>query len=128
MCPRGRLQPGYLEFLSPGAGQAFDPLGTGPWAVSIDAIKHTQSPRVVQSCGLIGGAMDDRFDFQLVTAELMDGVGIDLMSGTYRAFGNDGQHFDIAINAGDNMYYPADLVRSKALADALHDASDHLND
>ena len=24
-------EPGYLEFLSPGAGQAFDPLGTGPW-------------------------------------------------------------------------------------------------
>ena len=119
-------EPGYLEFLSPGAGQAFDPLGTGPWADSADAIKHTQSPRVVQACGLIGGGLDDRFDFQLLTAEMMDGNGIDLMLGTYRAFGNDGQHFDIAINDGDNFYYPADIPRSHALAVALRNASDHL--
>ncbi len=39
---------------------------------------------------------------------------------------NDGLHCDIAINAGDNMYYPKDLARSNALAGALHDASDHL--
>ncbi|MEE8130480.1 MAG: hypothetical protein V3T48_09340 [Vicinamibacterales bacterium] len=120
---------GYLEFLSPGAGQAFDPLETGPWDCIADpttAIKNTQSPRALQSCGLIGGAMDDRFDFQLVTAELLDGVGISLVPGSYRALGNDGLHCDIAINAGDNMYFPADLARSNALADALHDASDHL--
>ena len=35
-------------------------------------------------------------------------------------------HFDIAINDGDNFYYPDDVPRSNALADALHDASDHL--
>ncbi len=121
-------EPAYAHFLSPGPGQAFDPLGTEPWNCTEDpsaAVKHTQSPRCVQSCALTGGCMNDRFDFQLMTDELLDGVGIDYLPGSYRALGNDGQHCEIAINEGDNFYY-GDVTRSNALADALHDASDHL--
>ena len=124
-------EPGYGHFLSDGPGQAFDALGTRPWNCSADpftAIKHTQSPRDngAPLCGLIPGGMDDRFDFLLMTAELLDGKGIDYLPGTYRALGNDGMHCELAINDGDNFYYPADVARSNALADALHDASDHL--
>jgi len=49
-----------------------------------------------------------------------------LIPGTYRSFGNDGLHFNEAINLGDNFYYPDDVPRSNAIADALHDASDHI--
>ena len=121
-------EPGYMEFLSAGPGQAVDPLGTGSWAGEPHAVKHTQSPRDngANFCGLAPGGMDDRFDHQLVTDEWLDGDGLDLVPGTYRALGNDGQHFDVAINDGDNTYYPDDVPRSNALADALHDASDHL--
>ena len=59
-------------------------------------------------------------------ASQFQGDGLDLVPGTYRALGNDGMHFDVAINAGDNFYYPDDVPRSNALANALHDASDHL--
>jgi hypothetical protein len=116
----------YLALLAPGAASLTDPLGSGSWSGGGNAIKHSQSPRDVSAGGLVGGAMDDRFDFQLVAASLVDGEGLDLIGGTYRSVGNDGNHFDVAINAGNNSYFPGEIARSNALADALFDASDHL--
>lgn len=121
-------EPGYGHFFTAGNGQAVDPLGTGSWAGSDNAIKHTQSPRLA-SGPMAGGGMDDRFDFQLVSNAFDDGQGLSLMTGApfvYRAFGNDGMHYDQAINSGNNFYYPGQAARSNALADALHDASDHV--
>ncbi len=118
-------EPAYLAFIAAGNGQAFDMLGTGTWAGSANAMKHTQSPRLV-STGLVGGGVDDRFDFQLMTANLDDGEGISFIDGTYRTLGNDGNHYNIAINTGTNSYYPADIARSNALANALHEATDHM--
>jgi hypothetical protein len=65
-------EPAYLEFLSAGNGQAFDPLGSGSWAGALNAIKHSQSPRDITADGLVGGGMDDRFDFQLSSSEFQD--------------------------------------------------------
>jgi len=115
----------YQEFLSAGAGQALDPLGAGSWSGGGNAWKHTQSPRDVSGT-LVGGGMDDRFDFQLSTAGWHDGEGLALIAGSYRSFGNDGGHYNLAINSGNNSYYPADVPRSNALADLLFDASDHV--
>jgi len=117
---------GFQEWFTAGAGQAIDPLGGGPWSGQSNAIKHTQSPRTIFADELIGGGMDDRFDFQLFTGNFVDGVSFDYIANTYRAFGNDGQHFDTAINSGNNFYFPGDLLRSNALANNLEDASDHL--
>lgn len=119
-------EPAYIEFLSAGNGQAFDPLGTGPWGGAANAIKQTQSPRDIAAGGLVGGAMDDRFDFQLSTSEFQDGDGLSLIAGTYRSFGNDGQHYNLAINAGNNVYFPGNVPASNALADLLFAASDHI--
>ncbi len=116
----------YLEFLSAGNAQAFDPLGSGSWTGSGHAIKHSQSPRDIMADGLIGGGMDDRFDFQLLSSELGDGAGLSRIAGTYRSFGNDGQHYNLAINTGNNFYFPGQIARSNALADDLFDASDHI--
>ncbi len=44
---------------------------------------HTQDPR---------GNMDDRFDFQFVSGELLDDVGLDYIDGSFSVFGNDGTH------------------------------------
>ncbi len=118
-------EPAYLAFLAAGAGQAFDPLGSGTWAGAANAIKHSQSPRLVTG-GLVGGGVDDRFDFQLITASLDDGEGISFIDGTYRTLGNDGNHYNLAINSGNNTYYPSDVARSNALANALHEATDHM--
>ena len=115
----------YQTMLAAGNAQCFDPLGTADWTGAGNAIKHTQSPRSLTGT-LIGGGVDDRFDFQLSTAEVQDGDGFALIPGSYRTFGNDGAHYNLAINAGNNSYYPGDIARSNQLADVLHDASDHM--
>lgn len=116
---------GYQALLAgPGAGRAFDEL-PGPWGGAGNAFKHTQSPRMVTRA-LIGGGMDDRFDLQLFSGTMVDASGLAVIPMTYRALGNDGEHYDQAINDGNNFYFPGDIARSNALADALFDASDHI--
>ncbi len=116
----------YGTMMAAGSAQCVDPLGTANWVGSTYAftIKHTQSPRFVTGT-LIGGGVDDRFDFQISTAECQDANGFSYIPNTYRTFGNDGAHYNIAINDGNNSYY-TDLVRANSLADVLYDASDHL--
>ena len=116
----------YLEFLSAGNGRGFDPLGTGPWSGAANSIKHSQSPRDISAGGLVGGGMDDRFDFQVSTASMQDGAGISLIPVTYRTMGNDGARYNLAVNTGNNGYFPGQVARSNALADLLFAASDHL--
>ena len=115
---------GYEAMVAPGSKQAVDPLGTSNWTGSSNAIKHTQSPLSSNSGGLVGGGMDDRFDIHFATAGLHDGSGLSIVD--YRALGNDGDHYNTSINNGANRYYIDDIARSNALADDLHEASDHL--
>ncbi len=121
-------EPAYLHMLSSGNGQAFDPLGTGSWAGGGNALKHSQSPRANPGGGLIGGGLDDRFDFQFSTAALHDNAGLALMNVpfVYRTLCNDGNHYNTSINNGSNLYYSGQLARSNALALDLHEASDHV--
>ena len=121
-----RTESGYQAFIAAGNGAAFDPLGTADWTGASNAWKHTQSPRDILANGLIGGGMDDRFDFMLPTAQLMDGAGIAFITGSYRAVGNDGNHYNLAVNSGTNSYFPAELSRSAALATNLFNAADHI--
>ncbi|MBU6210204.1 MAG: hypothetical protein KGR22_09875 [Planctomycetes bacterium] len=116
---------GYVKMTTGGVHPAIDPWGTANWTGASNAIKHTQSP-LLTSTNLVGGGVDDRFDLHLFTAALNDGVGLAYVPGTVRTLGNDGNHFDIAINTGNNTYYPANIARSNALADALFGASDHM--
>ena len=117
---------GYQAFIAPGGqGQAIDPYGTGSWGGSSNAIKHTQSPRDVSGGGLIGGGCDDRFDFHMPNIKMFDGNGLSMIDGSCRAVGNDGLHYDDAINDGTNTYL-SNTAESNALADAMFQASDHL--
>ena len=119
-------EPAYELLVADGPMQVIDPYGNGSWSGEDNAYKHTQSPRASAGGGLIGGSLDDRFDFQLFNAAMQDGVGIDYIDGTLRPLGNDGNHYDVAINDGPNTYFVGNTPRSNALADSLHDASDHL--
>jgi endonuclease/exonuclease/phosphatase family metal-dependent hydrolase len=103
-----------------------DPLGTDEWAGTDNAMKHTQSPRKIRVGGLASGGLDDRFDFQFISKSLQDGKGLELVRGSYHALGNDGKHYDVAINDGKNEFFDGDATRSNSLALALHDASDHI--
>lgn len=119
-------EPGYVALTAAGTARGIDPHGNGSWSGSGHAIRHTQSPRLTSSGGLVGGGMDDRFDFQFLTAPFNDGAGLTILQGTYRSLGNDGLHYGTAINQGNNFYFAGNVSRSNALADALHGASDHV--
>jgi endonuclease/exonuclease/phosphatase family metal-dependent hydrolase len=115
----------YATMTGAGTAQAIDPLGPANWTGVGGAIKHTQSPRDVSGT-LVGGGVDDRFDFQFSTGEFHDGDGLSIVPNTYRTLGNDGLHYNIAINTGGNSYFPGQASRSLTLANNLFNASDHL--
>ncbi len=119
-------EPAYQEYTIPvGVGKAIDPLGPVNWTGAGGALKHTQSP-CISGCSLVGGGLDDRFDFQLSTAPFQDGMGLSLITGSYRTVGNDGFHYNTDVNAGNNTYFPTNIPLSNALANDLHVASDHM--
>ena len=81
---------------------------------------HTQSTRVENFGYGATGGLDDKFDFIFGNYGLNNGSGIEYNSGSFTAYGNDGNHFNQSINAGTNTAVPANV------ADALYYASDHL--
>ena len=116
---------GYVAMVAAGTGAAVDPYGTGSWSGSANGYKHTQAPAVIGQNGLVGGGLDDRFDFIVPTTSANTGEGISMIASTMRAVGNDGAHYNKDINAGNNTYF-SNLTRSNNLADKLWIASDHI--
>ena len=99
-------------------GRLFDPVDRiGHWHNNSSfADVHTQSPR----SGSYGG-MDDRFDWIFASESVLNETyELNYVADSYWAVGNDGNHFNQAINDGNNTSV------NDAMADALHDASDHL--
>jgi hypothetical protein len=117
---------GYQALIAAGTAQAIDPYGTGNWTGAANAIKQTQAPAVSPTGGLVGGGLNDRFDFIVPSAAAADGAGIAMLSSTMRAVGNDGAHYNTDIGAGNNTYFPSNVARSNALAADLMIASDHI--
>ncbi len=117
---------GYVSLIAAGNGQGVDPYGNGNWTGSTNAWKQTQAPMVVGYNGMVGGGLNDRFDFIVPSLGAADGRGISAMMSTMRVPGNDGNHYNIDINAGNNTYYPTEITRSNILADNLGMASDHI--
>lgn len=81
---------------------------------------HTQSTR-----GGLGGGLDDRFDQNLISKQFAypsaTTWGYFNEPGRYGAFGNDGQHFNMDINAT-----PPENKYGQDVANALWSASEHL--
>ncbi len=103
-------------------GRLKDPIGRpGHWNNnSAFADIHTQSTRTTQFGGGATGGLDDRYDQILISYPLDDGEGMDFIPGSQVSYGNDGLHFNMAIN--DAVNYAV----GQEIADALHQASDHL--
>ncbi|MCE9619310.1 MAG: hypothetical protein K8R92_05330 [Planctomycetes bacterium] len=117
---------GYATLIAAGNAQGIDPLGNGNWTGAANSWKQTQAPLINGYNNMVGGGLNDRFDFIVPSLGAADGHGISGLASTIRAFGNDGNHYNIDINSGNNTYYPADIARSNALADDLGMASDHI--
>ncbi|MEM1224412.1 MAG: endonuclease/exonuclease/phosphatase family protein [Planctomycetota bacterium] len=86
----------------------------------------TQSP-TGQGGSLVGGGIDDRFDFILQSDELLDGEGVASIHGSLRSFGNNGSTPNDQINDGNtiNINGLTSFTTGEVL-DALEAASDHL--
>ncbi|MFN8180038.1 MAG: FlgD immunoglobulin-like domain containing protein [bacterium] len=118
-------EPAYVYMTSPAhglAGVLEDPIQReGNWHDDASfADIHTQSTRTTSFGGGATGGMDDRFDIILVSPSDRDGQGFDALPSTYTAFGQDGQHFNLAINI------PPYSVVDSLTAVALWQASDHI--
>jgi hypothetical protein len=112
--------PGYVPITYIGGmqGEALDPLQTpGNWSDSAEfAWMHTSSTRVREFNGGAGGGLNDRFDFILISGNLMAHYVPD----SYTAYGNDGGHFRDSVNRLPSEGYAPEVLN------ALHAASDHL--
>jgi endonuclease/exonuclease/phosphatase family metal-dependent hydrolase len=104
-------------------GQVFDPINRiGNWHNSSSySDVHTQSTRATDyEDGGASGGMDDRFDFIFVSSSVLSASDVNYVENSYTSYGNDGNHFNQSINAGNNSAVPDEI------ADALYEASDHL--
>jgi len=103
-------------------GRCNDPLNLpGTWNNASYAVHHTQSP-CTGACGSFsGGGLDDRFDLWLRSATMNNGQGVDFVAGGYSAYGNDGLHYNDAVNGGG-----FNNAVGLTVANALRSASDHL--
>tara|TARA_R110002049_G_scaffold3502_6_gene26244 strand:- start:415 stop:1719 length:1305 start_codon:yes stop_codon:yes gene_type:complete len=101
----------------------FDPISTiGSWNNNGSfSFAHTQSVRSSSNGCASGGGMDDRFDFILVSDEVLNNVNrVNYVSNSYKALGQDGLRFNGSVN------FPTNTVVSSTVADALYNMSDHL--
>lgn len=86
----------------------------------------TQSPSG-QGGALVGGGIDDRFDFILNSDELLDDEGTSAIANSLRTFGNNGSTTDTQINDGNTISFNGvTSFTDNEVLDALEMASDHL--
>ena len=119
-------EPAYIELLDPtNAIVMADPIDTpGAWSTNINFQDiHTQSTRV--SSGPFGagagGGLDDRFDFILVSENMLTNPSLRYIPDTYKAFGNNGNCFDLSINDTNCSGFYSETLREN-----LYNMSDHL--
>jgi hypothetical protein len=119
-------EPAYQELLNPDNPITFvDPLDApGAWQDNPNfAYLHTQSTRL-SSAGFGGGAgagLDDRFDFILISENMLDSTEMMYVEDTYIAFGNNGNCLNNRIDSPDcDGFYGFDLRNN------LYWMSDHL--
>jgi endonuclease/exonuclease/phosphatase family metal-dependent hydrolase len=119
-------EPAYQELLdTTNAIVLRDPIDSpGTWNSSSFAKReiHTQSTRASAIFGDgAGGGMDDRFDFILVSRNLMGPVhSITYVADSYDALGNDGTCYDQSITACAGGEVPYEVMQ------AMYHMSDHL--
>lgn len=66
--------------------------------------------------------LDTRLDMILISQGLQDKGDVDYVDNSFKIFGNDGNHFNKAVNNGSNAWFPSDA----SIGSALVSASDHL--
>ena len=119
-------EPAYLEILDQTNNIAMaDPINTpGAWNNNEDfTAVHTQSTRTSSSGfgGGAGGGLDDRFDFIMVSQNMMTDSNLNYKVDSYKAYGNNGNCYNNDINDIN-----CGGVYNQVIRDALYNMSDHL--
>jgi endonuclease/exonuclease/phosphatase family metal-dependent hydrolase len=119
-------EPAYLEILDQTNSVAMeDPIDTpGAWNNNEDFREvHTQSTRTSSSGfgGGAGGGLDDRFDFIMVSQNMMTNPNLQYKTDSYKAYGNNGNCYNNNINDINCGGLYNQIIR-----DALYNMSDHL--
>jgi hypothetical protein len=112
------------QTIPPPVYSLFDPINTpGVWNNTAGfAPVHTQSTHFTTSGGFIGGGMDDRFDFMLISNDInTPSSNVHYLTNSYQALGNDGLHFNKNITD-----LPLSTTVPVNVTNALFDMSDHL--
>jgi len=120
-------EPGYLELTNPDNPITLtDPLNRpGHWHENQNFSDiHTQSTRI--SAGPFGGAgagggLDDRFDFILMSENMVDDPKLRYIPNSYKSYGNNGNCYKNNVNSPDCTGFYTQEIR-----DNLYNMSDHL--
>lgn len=115
-------EPAYQKLIEQSnPGYFTDPLIAGNWHNNpAYSYLHTQSTMTTSHWGGSTGGLDDRFDMILISQTISDSGGVTIVENSYTAYGNDGNHFNKAIND------PPFNIITQEIANALNNASDHL--
>ena len=115
----------YQNLINPNNAVVFhDPVDrVGSWHNNINFKDiDTQSTHSTSENNFVGGGLDDRFDFILLSDNLMNSPALHYVSGSYAAYGNNGTCFNKAINSSYCQGSTYDLT----LRQHLYNMSDHL--
>jgi len=118
-------EPAYQEIIDPTNAIVFeDPINRpGSWHNNSEfADIFTQSTHSVSDDLFVGGGIDDRFDFIMVSENLMSSTTLHYVSDTYASYGNNGTCFNSAITSTDC----SGTTYDETLRTHLYNMSDHL--
>jgi hypothetical protein len=125
---KASTEPAFITLSTNACSHVFyDPVNQpGAWNNNSTFSKiFTQSTRSSSNPGCCGGStggLDDRFDLLLVTNNVMSGSQkAKYLYGSYKAYGNDNQHMNLAI-----INAPTNTVVTASVAQSLFNMSDHL--
>lgn len=109
-----------LNGSEPGIVKLFDQTTTGYVYDPLNALGQWENnPSFAYTHTMYAQNLTVRFDMILISQAVKDPNGVEYVNSSYKIVGNDGNHFNTAINVGSNSF-------GKTLADSLISASDHL--
>jgi endonuclease/exonuclease/phosphatase family metal-dependent hydrolase len=118
-------EPGYQELTdSSNAIVMIDPTNRpGSWHNNYDFRDiQTQATHSQSGNDYVGGGLDDRFDFIMLSQNMMTDPKLQYLTNTYAAYGNNGNCFNQAINSSAC----AGTTYDATLRQHLYNMSDHL--
>ncbi len=118
-------EPAYQKIIDPNNAIVMkDPIHReGPWHNNIQYKDiFTQSTHSTSANSYVGGGLDDRFDFIMMSQNLLNNPVLHYTSNTYKSFGNNGTCFNKAINSS----YCSGNLYDDTLRENLYTMSDHL--